>query len=116
MDAFLEEIRSLQVPMWTPDYLFEQTSGFSSTFLGGGYFGEAQLFSDARRSLVVTRMKPSAVKSFLREVRSLARVRGIEDVQQLEVIVDEGEYFTIVSQLRRLHAVKVRFGAASLPR
>lgn len=69
--------------------------GYSSTFLGSGFYGEPQLSSDARRSLVVKRMKLSAV-DFLREVQALAKVQGIEGVQQIEAIMVE--QFAIASR------------------
>lgn len=52
------------MPVRTPDDLLEQTTGRSRTFLGSGNFGEVLLFPDARRSLVVKRMKSSVAKSF----------------------------------------------------
>lgn len=86
------------MPVRTPEDLLEQTTGRSRTFLGSGNFGEALLFPNARRSLVAKRMKSSVAKSFLREVRALGKVRGIEGVQQWEAVVDEGDHFVVVSQ------------------
>lgn len=76
--------------MLTAAALEEQTRGCSKTFLGRGYFGEAVVFHDATRRLVVKRVWTFLANYFKREVRALAAVRGVEGVQQLEgVVIDK---------------------------
>jgi len=80
-EEFLGELEALQVPTWSSARFLENTEGCSATFLGSGFYGEVELLSDARRSLVVKRMTPPSKESFLQEVEALAKVRGIEGAQ-----------------------------------
>lgn len=82
MDDLLEELTALPVSVWKHQDLLEETAGCSPTYLGSGCFGSAELFRDARRSLVVKTMEFSMSKDFfLREVRALVKVRGIDGMQ-----------------------------------
>ncbi|ROT81485.1 hypothetical protein C7M84_025354 [Penaeus vannamei] len=81
---------ALEVPLWSAVDLLKKTIGCTATSLGSGFFGDALLYSDARGSFVVKTMPCSNVDSFFNEVRALARVRGVEGVQQLQAIMVGG--------------------------
>lgn len=65
--------------------------------MDGGLRSEARLHSDAQRGLVEKRIPVRYVNSFLREVRALAKVRGIDGVQQIEAVVILRKYVAIIS-------------------
>jgi len=80
MQSFLEEMETLEVPVWTAKDLLEKTRDCTATSLGSGFFGHALLYSDARGSFVVKSIPFFNVDTFYVEVRALARVRGIDGV------------------------------------
>ncbi|XP_063587687.1 acidic leucine-rich nuclear phosphoprotein 32 family member A-like [Penaeus indicus] len=75
MESFLEELQTLEVPVWTQADLLEHTRGCRSSLLGRGFSGEAQLLSDAHRCLVVKRIGLDSEEFFFQEARALAKVR-----------------------------------------
>lgn len=96
-EEFKRKLKALGVPVWSMASFRELTEGFASASLGSGFYGDVELLSDARRSFVLKRMKDPFGEDFFREVEALAKVRGIEGVQQVEAIVAEDEQCAIVS-------------------
>ncbi|XP_042859004.1 uncharacterized protein LOC122245120 [Penaeus japonicus] len=93
MDSFLRE---LNVPWWTAEYL-AYTNGWSSANLASGAYGTTKLVSNGRQSLVVKNMIKNREISFMRELKALSKVKGIEGLQRVEAVIVEDEKCIIVS-------------------
>lgn len=91
------KLRDWQVPEWTAADHLAHTKGWSVRFLGSGTFGRSYLYSNGPQTLVLKIMRPGQHMSFSQEVRALAKVRGIEGLQQVVAVILKKEHPMIVS-------------------
>ncbi|XP_047476765.1 uncharacterized protein LOC125030634 [Penaeus chinensis] len=78
MEALLKELQASQVPVWSEADYLERMAAWRSSFLDEGGFGVARLVWNGLEQLVVKQIKRKDEESFVREVRALSKVRGMD--------------------------------------